>query len=162
MAFTYAWAKGSHSKLNPQVVGEELERIRSESGGALIAGTVVDQARPDDSPLHDHFEWDDSEAARKHREQQARNMIRGIRVVFADDDGQETPRRLYLNVKLEDGPRAYLTVDQIAGDEHLKIQALRRALAELDSFQQKYRELAPYLQPVFSAMQAVRQRSAAA
>lgn len=55
----------------------ELEREH----GKLTASQVLNDAMQKNSPLHDQFEWDDSTAAHKHRLEQARTLIRSIRVV---------------------------------------------------------------------------------
>lgn len=51
-----------------------------ERDGRLAPADVVAEASDPASPLHDYFEWDDSEAARKYRLSQARTLIRSIKV----------------------------------------------------------------------------------
>jgi len=53
----------------------ELTRIYHNNGG-LKASDVLDEARSEDSPIHEYFEWDDSVAANLHRLKQARVLIR--------------------------------------------------------------------------------------
>ena len=54
----------------------ELRRIQESHGGLLRAADVVAEASRQDSPLHDHFTWDDNEAGHQWRLQQARQLIR--------------------------------------------------------------------------------------
>jgi hypothetical protein len=54
----------------------ELER----NNGQLIPADVVEAARDPESPLHSHFNWDDSDAAEKFRLMQARTLIRTVRL----------------------------------------------------------------------------------
>jgi hypothetical protein len=49
--------------------------------GRLLEEDVVADARNPASPLHPHFEWDNRAAAEAHRLQQARQLIRMVRVV---------------------------------------------------------------------------------
>ena len=56
-------------------VGEIFESIE-ERDGVLSPSAVVDEARPEVSPIHACFEWDDEKAAEKYRETQASSMIR--------------------------------------------------------------------------------------
>jgi hypothetical protein len=46
-----------------------------EKKGRITAHAVLDAARPESSPIHDCFDWDDSEAAEKWRLEQARVTI---------------------------------------------------------------------------------------
>jgi hypothetical protein len=62
-------------------IATELARIAAESDGQLIPARVVDAARDPASPLHDKFEWDDSKAAEAHRLNQARTLIRSVKMV---------------------------------------------------------------------------------
>jgi hypothetical protein len=48
--------------------------------GRLLPVDVVEAARPEDSPLHSRFEWDDTEAAVKYRLSQARALIRTVKI----------------------------------------------------------------------------------
>lgn len=54
----------------------ELER----DNGRLLPGDVVEAARAPESPLHSHFNWDDSDAAEKYRLMQARTLIRTVKL----------------------------------------------------------------------------------
>lgn len=61
---------------------EIVDRLRSleHENGRLLPADVVEDARDPDSPLHSHFEWDDSEAATKYRLQQAGAIIRSVKL----------------------------------------------------------------------------------
>lgn len=60
-------------------VREELQAILDENGD-LTPALVVDAARDEDHPLHDRFDWDDSDAAEKWRINQAAHLIRSVKV----------------------------------------------------------------------------------
>lgn len=59
-----------------------LARLRQleDRDGRLIPTMVVNDAKDPDSPLHSYFTWDDAEAASQHRLEQARQLIRSVRV----------------------------------------------------------------------------------
>lgn len=69
---------------------ETIKRIRSLEApdGTLTAETVLDDARDPQSPLHAHFEWDDSKAAEAFRLDQARKLIRSVRLVITNNETQ--------------------------------------------------------------------------
>jgi hypothetical protein len=72
--------EGARVSGDPQKIGEELETIRKLER-ELTAELVVSKARPKNSPLHNEFTWDDSDAAHKYRLVQARTLIRSVTVV---------------------------------------------------------------------------------
>jgi hypothetical protein len=79
-------ARADGRTIDPQRVGERLERIRRESDGVLDAVDVVVDARQATSPLHHCFEWDDKRAAHEHRVDQAKQLIKAVTVVVPDGD----------------------------------------------------------------------------
>lgn len=81
--------------IDPQVAGEQLDLIYAKHN-ELTAPLVVDAARPEDAPLHPVFEWDDSIAAERHREHQARNLIRSVQIISSDN---EPPEPVFVHVE---------------------------------------------------------------
>jgi hypothetical protein len=68
--------------IDAQTAGSELDRIRQRDG-TIIPAVVVDEARPEEAPLHPAFEWRDSVAAENYRQHQASTLIKVVRVVPA-------------------------------------------------------------------------------
>ena len=62
------------------VVDREVDRIYAKYG-AVTAETLLSEAENPTSPLHEFFEWNDSEAARQYRLAQARAMLMASRMV---------------------------------------------------------------------------------
>lgn len=52
--------------------------------GEVRPSALVDLAQPEDSPIHDAFEWDDFKAGHEYRLIQARGYIRRVRVEYGD------------------------------------------------------------------------------
>jgi hypothetical protein len=67
-----------------KAIKEELEAIMV--GGVLSPADVIDAARNPNSAMHSQFEWDDSEAAQAYRLQQARALIRRVKVNVVRSD----------------------------------------------------------------------------
>lgn len=57
-----------------------------ETNGRLTPEAVVEDARDEHSPLHDFFEWDDSEASHQYRLWQARTVIKSVNLVTVTSD----------------------------------------------------------------------------
>ncbi|TAZ20697.1 hypothetical protein ELH77_19010 [Rhizobium ruizarguesonis] len=63
---------------------KRLEEIE-ERDGILRPAAVAADAEDLDSPLHDYFEWDDGKAATSWRLEQARDLIRKVRLVVTTE-----------------------------------------------------------------------------
>ena len=53
--------------------------------GRITPRSVLDAARPKDSPLHHYFEWNDGRAAAAYRMEQARYIIRHVRIIITTE-----------------------------------------------------------------------------
>jgi hypothetical protein len=71
-------------KLDIEAVREELTRLAVLHRG-ITPDLVVEAARDPAHPAHDHFEWDDTAAAREYRLSQARHLISTLRVHLEEE-----------------------------------------------------------------------------
>lgn len=141
-------------------VKDELEQIRQQSGGMLRAEDVVAFAEDETTALHKHFEWDDTEAARQYRLDQARSVIR-IHVQITANDA--TPVRAYVSL-VEDRRNpggGYRLIDDVLADPVQRASMLATAFRDLDRFRAKYHRLSE-LSQVFTAMDQARESQAVA
>lgn len=137
----YRWRSGARTHgAKAQEVGERLEKLR-QSHGALTPPLVVAEATDDASPLHPAFEWDDTAAAEKYRLEQARDLLANV-VVVLDGPGPDTTRetRAFVVVHQQD-ESVYQSVEVVLTDPSMRAELLKNALAELKSWQKKYRDL---------------------
>lgn len=143
---TYRWDGHAGRGVSAQVVGERLEQLSAAHGNRLTARVVVDDARPADSPLHRCFEWDDLRAAELYREDQARDVIRSVRVVVEPIDGAErTVTRMFVNVIDQRGgeaSQAYVPSAVVRSDEDLRREVLLAARRDFLSWRARYQEIA--------------------
>jgi hypothetical protein len=142
MARKYAFADGAivcikdSRSADPQTIGETLDAIRVARGGALKPEHVVEAARPTDHPLHRHFEWDDAVAAEAFRIDQARSMVRLVRIIA--DDGEMRPA--LVSLRAGDGV-AYRDIDDVLRSSDMRARLLDSAERDLRSWQERYKEL---------------------
>ena len=68
--------------------------------GKLTASQVLEVARSPDSPLHPCFEWDDSIAAEQWRLEQARELIRRVKIVVEIDEVEFKTMRYMPDVEI--------------------------------------------------------------
>ena len=138
--------------------GQELERLQEKHNG-LTAAVVVSVAQNADSPLHSAFEWDDSVAAHEYRVTQARYILRSI--VIKQVDKEEKQTRAFIVVReTEEKGSIYLDTVTVFSNTELRVQALNRAMKELESFRKKYADLEE-LADVLSAIDNVAKRKVA-
>lgn len=141
------WKKGTQWKVKPEVAHREIEKIRTKNNGDVTATKVVSAAQKPRNPLHNDFEWDDQKAANEHRLDTARHMLRTL-VVVREETKSDRPQRVY-EVTRENGEaskqgrkrKVYRTAEDIMRDPDTRAELLSRALRELISIRNRFRDL---------------------
>ena len=147
----YKW-KTNYHKVKPDVAGAELERIEKSIG--LTAKNVVKESRPSDAPLHKEFTWDDSIAAEKFREQEARVLIGDI-VIEINGDEESVITRGFVNLSAPSNKTSnYESIGKVLVDEEKTTALLESAKREMKCFKAKYSTLKE-LAGVFNEMDKV-------
>ena len=120
--------------VDPQKVADEILSI----GDDVTPQQIVEAAENESSELHKCCEWNDSEAARKYRVIQARDVVRHL-VIARPEEKTEAPQIRFF-YKTETGA-GYKPSTQIftVDDEYQKL--LKQAYAELHAFKVKYANL---------------------
>jgi hypothetical protein len=122
-------------KANPQVIGEALDVVRKEAGGTLEPKRVVNAARNLSNPLHQHFEWDDTVAAESYRIDQARTIIRIVRIV--DESVKEGTTRAFVSINTEKGT-SYRSMGDVKSSRDFQLSLLAAAEKDVKAFQTRY------------------------
>jgi len=132
-----------------------LEEIRQEHNGILRPEDVIKRAQDPESPLHERFQWDDTEAAYQYRLYQARQLIRVCVKVVAEAD-EDKPLRVYVSLlpdRRQEGG-GYRTLEDVLESADLREQLLEQATHDFRRWEEKYRRLQELAQ-VFAAMRRV-------
>lgn len=125
-----------------------LQTVYQEHG-QLTPKLLVDVARDPDHELHSRFEWDDTVAAEKYRQEQARELIRRVRIVYREGDEKNPPQTIRAYHSLPDGEgHAYRSHDEIAADPLLSKMLLAQAEREWKDLHRRYGHLAEWLTAV--------------
>ena len=130
----YKLKPGSHHKVSAQIAGEVCKSL--EEKGRLTAADLVEESRPEDAPLHEEFEWDDSIAAEEYRKQQARVLIATVVEVVSPEI---VPTRAFFNIVHQEAN--YESINVIIQDEDKRKALLNKAIRELRAFEIKYSTL---------------------
>ena len=155
---TYQWKKtaGGVAGVSAQDFGEAVESLGKNAGTQQI----VDAARPDDSPIHRAFEWDDAVAAEAHRRSQARNHVHHLAIVVDTGTGGTKKINAFHSIKVVSGPSSldshrYMAVDDALSDPSSREQIIDNARRELMAWRSKYDDLCDVFGQVFDAISDV-------
>lgn len=131
-------------KSDAKVVCSILKRIERDSG-IITPALVVEAARNKKSPLFKYFDWNDTAAAAKWREHQARLLICSVQVTIKDSGGNETSVRAFVNVspsenEVDDviGGRGYMSAERSGRSENYQQQVLRYAYQQLVGWRKRF------------------------
>jgi hypothetical protein len=116
------------------IVAAAIRALADRSGGLITPDIVVAAARHPDSPLHSEFEWDDTAAAEKYRLDQARALIRSVKVNITTEKFDIVVPQYVRNPEASP-QQGYTSIDRIKteGDRAREIVAaeFRRAASAL-------------------------------
>jgi len=141
-------------KANPQKIGEALAQIAEAGKGHLLPKAVVNAARNDRSPLHRFFEWDQEVAAEAYRLDQARTLIRSIKIV---DDDRDEPAPAFISIAGKGGT-SYRSLSDVLSNSDLQLAALQSAERDLRSFEKRYQAMAEICAIVRAAREKIAER----
>jgi DNA-directed RNA polymerase subunit RPC12/RpoP len=142
-------ADGSHfTKRDAQIIGPILVELSEKSG--VTARDVLDVGRSEQSPIHKYFEWNNDKAADEYRLEQARRMMRSIRITYTETNikGEEESYsgRVIQAMQVtpyEDKARQYHSFKTLHGDTLFAAKLLGSAVDDLKSWKRKYE---PYVE----------------
>jgi hypothetical protein len=96
-----------------------LEKLANQHGGVLMVDDVIEAAKDASCVLHSHFEWDDTEAAKAYRKEQARSLIRRCKITLVDMPSAEIRAFTSLPSDRETGG-GYRLTSTVLNDEQMR------------------------------------------
>lgn len=118
-----------------------LELCRRLGKTSVTAFELLESAEPEDSPIHDMFEWNDAVAARQHRLERARQILRSIKITI-EHRGQTEHTREYEFVRVDPEGQPtqgeYTQVTAILSNEAQRDALLASARRDLRAWYLKY------------------------
>ena len=116
----------------------DAEKVYSEItslGDSFSPADIVEKARDDDTELHKCFTWDDTKAATRWREQEARVLFGNLVVKTTTSGGEEVNVRVIESVKARN---TYMPTSVVIRSKTDYANLLDRAYRELRAFRTKY------------------------
>jgi hypothetical protein len=115
---------------------DRIIELAEANGGRITPDMVVEDARNEDSPLHAYFEWDVDLAARQHWLDQARTLIRSVKIVTREERKTVVSVGFVRDPGMDSTEQGYISVRKVRTDEEMARDVLldefRRAGAALD------------------------------
>ena len=128
---------GSLTDTQVQEIYRELIKIAgSKNLDDLNLHEVVKAAKDPANPLHRYFTWDVQKAAQQHWLEQARRLIRSVRVEITTIEGLEARVREVVSIQVTDQNtdkvyHGYLPRDRVMKKKETEAQYVAKALEEL-------------------------------
>jgi len=163
MAIVGEWIpqSGYKGKADANKVAYEIETIGiSNTTDEFNTQEMVDYARNNPgSELHKLFEWNDSVAAEAYRNQQARDILRFLKITVVDDTTQTknpTLVRYFVSTGNHDGMyKKTEPIFQNASEADRVLENMRRDAENFINRYKAYLSLNPNLSNAITALQAV-------
>jgi hypothetical protein len=157
----YGWkVERVHGHVDPNVAGGIVEGL-IQKYGSVRPKLIVDESRPAEAALHPLFEWDDTIAAERFREEQGRGVLKNLVVISPATATRPNPveLRAFIPVTVtKDEDRGYVTIEEVLHNPDYLGEMLDRARRDLLSFERKYEMLKDEddLASVFSAIELLK------
>ena len=145
-AFTYKYRINGLVKAPPEVTGAVCKKLIDEEG-AVTPERLVEVSKPKNAPLHNEFEWNNDKAAKKYREEQARQIIKNIVIIKVEETVTEPKKiKCWVNsdrafVPTDEKLHRYVTLETALNDISWRDNLLEAARRDMNSFITKYRRL---------------------
>lgn len=100
-----------------EAIRERLQELADANGGLLTPEAVVEDARDKKSPLHGQFTWDTKRAAYERWIDQARALIRTVRIeILHEETTFKAPYWLH-DPDVDEGDQGYRSAVEIRSDK---------------------------------------------
>lgn len=130
------------TKAEQEAIQAILAKLADENGGRLTPDAVVAHAQRKDSPLHELFEWDTKKAAHAWRLEQARELIRSVRVVITTERTTISTVAYIRDPDAAPGDQGYVETVRLAHDADRARAALVEEFGRAASALRRAREIA--------------------
>lgn len=128
----YSWCVTT-TGVSADVAGAVMEQLEREHG-CVTKSNFLEASRPEDSPTHKLFEWDDTKAAEKYRLGQSRFYISNLRIVVEEIKAEEKPISVQ-SFKPDDGKDVPVSVQSFKSEDGKDIPVTTRAFVSVSDTQ---------------------------
>lgn len=133
------------------MTGQERDAIRTRlqeletAKGQLTPEVVLADARKADSPLHSQFEWDTKKAAKAYWLEQARELIRSVRMVMRDESTSLSVVAYVRDPRADSDEQGYISIRKLLTEKDLARDAVVNEFSRAAAGLRRAREIAAAL-----------------
>ena len=120
---------------------------------------LVEVSKPKDAPLHQEFEWNNTIAAQKYREEQASCLIRHLIIVRVDIE-EIKPYKDRAFVHTGNKEQGYVPLKDALNNETWRENLLKTAYRDMQTFVAKYHRLEELTEVIKDMNQILGERDA--
>ena len=124
------------------LIRERLDELSAKNGGRVTPEAVVEDAKKPTSPLHSEFTWNVKEAAHEYWIEQARRLIRSVRIVVQTETTTIRTVAYLRDPSAESDEQGYVSVESLRGNAESSKEALRYEFSRAEAVLQRARDLA--------------------
>lgn len=128
-----------------EAIEARINALAKQNGGRITPELVMRDAEDPTSPLHDSFEWDDEIAAYQHRLDQARTLIRSVRIVVTTDTTVIKSVAYIRDPDMGDDEQGYVSVEVLKRSKRKALEAVRYEAERAYAAMQRARDVAASL-----------------
>lgn len=126
------------------IVAAELRRIQDKQG-RITPEIVVTAAEKPKSPLHHLFEWDDTVAGHKYRIEQAREVIRSVKLTVTYETKTVFVPAYIRDPGAEPAAQGYVTITALTSEKDLARTAVKNEFGQAKAALMRAENIAEYL-----------------
>lgn len=127
---------------NPQILGEELERIKG-AYGSIKTEAIWQEAKGNPSnPFYRHVDWDIEACAKRDQLNQIRSIVR----ILAIKDAREKPLQAFVSLSREEDGTSYHPIGDIIESADMVDRMLKNAERDMLSFEAKYKRFVEFVE----------------
>lgn len=137
-------------RVDAKVAGEVMEKIEQRDG-SVTKESFLEESRPENSPTHELFEWNDEIAAEKYRLKQSQKIITDLQIKVIR---QDVEKKIPAVVKVTVGNKTkgeYVNTEVVMQSDEMRKIALQNALADFKELEAKYENYVE-LEEIFKAI----------
>lgn len=127
------------------MIEARLEQLLRLNQNRLTPDLVLEDARNKNSPLHDIFEWNNAIAAQKYRLDQARELIRSVKVEVVTSERIISTVRYLRDPTVAGDEQGYVEATTLRSSRDLALEALHMEVGRLTAMVERVEGLASVL-----------------